>query len=102
MADAVNTADAVAKDVGVPTVIGNSDHWQLMSKFIKSDQSLIVSTKGMEIEGVGVLVATYRKECGVVTESSAMVYGAKLAPDVNGGRKLVPIRKTFLRSLLGY
>jgi hypothetical protein len=101
MADALNTADAVAKDSGSPTMVGNSDNWQLLSKFISGDKNLIVSTKAMEIEGLGCLVSVYRKENGVVTESISMCYGAKIVPDVNGGRRLVKAKRSLLQRIIG-
>lgn len=88
MADAVNTADAVAKDGGKPTVVGNPDNWQLLTKFVSTDKTLIVSTKAMEVAGVGCIVSTYRKECGVVTEVPVWCPGVRVVEDVNGGKKL--------------
>lgn len=81
MADAINTDDAIAKDAGKPQVVGDSDKWQLLSKFVSGDKSLITSTKAMEIEGLGCIVSEYRKEGGAVSTTSVFVPGVKVAHD---------------------
>lgn len=89
MGEAVNTADAVAKDGGKPTIVGDPDKWQLLSKFVSSDGSLVTSTKAMAIEGLGCVVSEYRKEAGCVSTTSVFVPGARVVHDptiVTGGR----------------
>ena len=88
MADAVNTEDAIAKDDGSPTVVGNPDHWQLLTKFVSSDKSIAKSTKAMQIPG-GCVVQVTTKEGDSVAEALTFVPNVKVADDINGGRKLV-------------
>lgn len=81
MGSAVNTADAIAQDAGEPIIVGDSDKWQLLSKYVSGDKSLITSTKAMEIEGLGCIVSEYRKENGAVSTTSVFVPGAKVVHD---------------------
>lgn len=90
MGTAVSTDDAVAKDPGTPLVVGNPDHWQLLSKFVSGDKSVVKSTKAMQTIG-GCLVQVSTKECGSVAEALSYVPGVKITSDVNGGRMLVAI-----------
>lgn len=90
MADAMDTADAVAKDGGKSIVVGNPDNWQLLSKFASGDKTITKSTKAMDL-GHGCLVQVSTKEAGSVAEALMYVPGVTVAPDVNGGRKLVPL-----------
>lgn len=90
MADAINTADAVAKDGGSPVVVGNPDMWQLLTKFVSSDKRLVKSTKAMAVYG-GCLVQVSSKEGDAIAEDVCFVPGATVEPDVNGGRRLVQI-----------
>ena len=91
MADALNTADAVAKDGGKPTVVGNPDNWQLLTKFVSSDKSIIKSTKGWEIAGVGVVLQVSTKEGDSVAEALQFVPGVKIGTDGDGNRTLFPV-----------
>lgn len=90
MADAVNTADAVAKDGGKPTVVGNPDNWQLLNKFVSSDKTIAKSSKAYDL-GHGCLVQVTTKEGNAVAEALEYVPGVKVVEDINGGRKLVSI-----------
>lgn len=90
MADAVNTADAVAKDGGSPTVVGNPDNWQLLTKFVSSDKKIAKSSKACDV-GNGCIVQVTTKEGDAVAEALAYVPGVKVVDDINGGKKLVPI-----------
>jgi hypothetical protein len=90
MADAVNTADAVAKDGGKPTVIGNPDNWQLLTKFVSTDKTIAKSSKAVDL-GHGCLVQVTTKEGNAVAEALAYVPGVKVVEDINGGRKLVSL-----------
>lgn len=89
MANAVNTEDAVTKDGGKPTVVGNPDNWQLLSKFVSSDKTIAKSTKAMSL-GHGCLVQVTTKEGNAVAEALAYVPGVVVVEDVNGGRRLAP------------
>ena len=91
MGDAVNTADAVAKDAGTPVVFGNPDHWVLLMKFISSDKSIAKSTKGWEIDGVGVVLQVSTKEGGSVAEALSFVPGVKIGTDGDGNPQLFPV-----------
>jgi hypothetical protein len=89
MADSINTADAIIKDGGNPNIVGDPDKWQLLSKYVSTDKSLITSTKAMEIEGVGCVVSEYRKEGIAVSTTSVFVPGVKVVHDptvVSGGK----------------
>lgn len=90
MAGAVNTAEAVAKDGGKPTVVGNPDNWQLLAKFVSSDKAIAKSSKAVDL-GHGCLVQVTTKEGNAVAEALAYVPGVKVVEDVNGGRKLVSL-----------
>jgi len=81
MGEAVNTADAVAKDGEKPTIVGDPDKWKLLTKYVSGDKSLIVSTKAMEIAGIGCIVQTYRKEDGQISESTVFVPDSKIVHD---------------------
>ncbi len=88
MADAINTEDAIKKDGGAPVVVGNPDHWQLLSKFVSSDKSIAKSTKAMDCPG-GCIIQVTTKEAGAIAESLCYVPGAAIVDDVNGGKRLV-------------
>ena len=88
MADAVNTADAVAKDGGKPTVVGNPDNWQLLTKFVSPDKTIAKSSKAVDL-GHGCLVQVTTKEGNAVAESLAYVPGVRVVEDANGGKRLV-------------
>lgn len=88
MAEAVNTADAVSKDSGSPTVVGNPDQWQLLTKFVSGDKLIAKSSKAMQVPG-GCVVQVTTKEGGGIAEALTFVPGVKVADDENGGRKLV-------------
>ncbi len=90
MADAVNTDDAVSKDGGKPTVIGNPDNWQLLTKFVSTDKTIAKSSKAVDL-GHGCLVQVTTKEGEAVAEALAYVPGVKVVEDINGGRKLVSL-----------
>lgn len=95
MGTAINTADAIANDPGEPTITGDPDMWQLLSKYVSGDKSLITSTKAMEIEGLGCIVSEYRKEDGCVSTTSVFVPGAKVhdpvmnLPNSKKGKRLI-------------
>ena len=90
MGEAVNTADAVSKSVGTPTIVGNPDNWQLLTKFVSGDKSIAKSSKAVDL-GHGCLVQVTTKEGNAVAEALAYVPGVKVVEDVNGGRKLVSL-----------
>lgn len=89
MADALNTADAVAKDCGKSIVVGNPDDWQLLTKFMSADKMLMKSSKAYEILGVGCLVQVSTRQNFRVAEALQFVPGVKVVDDVNGGKKLI-------------
>lgn len=87
MGSAVSTADAVAKDGGKPTVVGNPDNWQLLTKFVSSDGKVVKSTKAMEVQS-GCVVQVTTKEGDSIAEALAFVPGTRITDDINGGREL--------------
>lgn len=90
MGEAINTADAVAKDAGKPVVFGNPDNWVLLTKFVSSDKSIAKSTKAWEIGGVGVVLQVSTKEGGSVAEALTFVPGVKIGTDGGGNPQLYP------------
>ena len=54
---AISQADAIEKDEGTPIVVGNTDNWQLLTKFVSGDGSVNHSTKAWQIDNGRTLVA---------------------------------------------
>lgn len=76
-------------------VVGDPNRWQLLSKFISTDQKNIRSTEAMFV-GTGCLVRVVTKENGdfslsLISETLTYVPGVRMIDDINGGLKLVPI-----------
>jgi hypothetical protein len=88
--DVVSVGDAATK-VSDIKVVGNGDSFQLLCKASSKDQGWMKSAKACEIEGVGCIVQVTTQQGSNVAEALTFVPLVKIAEDVNGGRKLVPV-----------
>lgn len=87
------TSEADARQAAPDVVImGNTDHWQLLSKASCASQGWMHSTKAMKVGSLGCLVQVSTLQNGLPAEALAFVPGAWIEPDENGGRKLVWLR----------
>lgn len=86
--DVVNVEDATAK-VSDVVVVGNGDMFQLLCKASSKNQGWMKSAKACEIPGLGCLVQVTTQQGDQVAEALTFVPGVRVAPDVNGGRKLI-------------
>ena len=88
--DVISIADAQSK-VSDIKVVGNGDMFQLLCKASSKEQGWMKSTKAMYVEYIGCVVQTSTQQGDNVAESITFVPGVKIAEDINGGRKLIPI-----------
>jgi hypothetical protein len=74
-------------------VVGNGDSFQLLCKASSQLEGWMKSTKAMKVVGGVVLQVTtqQRNKDGSYAVAEALTYvpGAKIADDINGGRKLI-------------
>jgi hypothetical protein len=93
--DVTSVADAQAK-VSDIVVVGNGDMFALLCKASSKSQGWMKSAKAMETPiGCVVQVTTQQRNSDgtySIAEALCFVPEMKLAPDVNGGRKLVSNR----------
>ncbi len=82
-----SVADAEAK-VSDIEVVGNGDTFALLCKASSKSQGWMKSAKAMETP-TGCVVQVTTQNGDNVAEALTFVPGVKIAPDVNGGRKLV-------------
>lgn len=90
--DVTCEADA-QKKISDIKVVGRTDTFQLLCKASSDQQGWMKSTKAMHVPG-GCVVQVSTQQKGLdgtyaVAEALAFVPGAVIAPDDNGGRKLV-------------
>lgn len=78
---AIIAADAVEQDKDAPAIVGNPDNWQLLTKFVSSDERIIKSTKAWHIEGLGCLVQTYSKIGNAISDTSCFIAGTYVVDD---------------------
>lgn len=83
-----DAADLVAK-VSDVEVVGNGDLFQLLAKASSQHEKWMKSTKAMEIPGVGCVVQITTQQGPHVAEAITFVPGVVIAPDENGGLRLV-------------
>lgn len=90
--DVVSVSDAKNKVADIK-VVGNGDMFQLLCKASSESQGWMKSCKAMETPmGCVVQVTTQQKNIDgtySVAEALTFVPGARVADDVNGGKKLV-------------
>ncbi len=86
--DVTSVEDAQQK-VSDIKVVGNGDSAKLLFKASSKDQKWMKSTKGIEIDGVGVVVQVSTQQGDNVAEAVTFVPGVRIVNDDNGGRKLV-------------
>jgi hypothetical protein len=91
--DAVDIAD-VKEKVSDVQVTGDGDMFQLLCKASSEAQGWMKSTKAMYIKGCGCVVQVTTQQKAPdgsygVAEALTFVPGVRVAPDGNGGRKLV-------------
>lgn len=85
----VTSVEDAQKKVSDIKVVGNGDSAKLLFKASSKVQGWMKSTKGIEIEGVGVVVQVSTQQGENVAEAVTFVPGVKIVNDDNGGRKLV-------------
>lgn len=88
--DVTSIEDAKNK-VSDIVVVGNGDTFQLLCKASSKTQGWMKSAKAMEIPGIGCVVQVTTQHCDNVAEAVCFVPQVKIAPDIKGGRKLIPI-----------
>lgn len=88
--DVVSIEDA-KKKVSDIEVVGDGDTFQLLCKASSKSQGWMKSAKAMQLPG-GCVVQVTTQNHDNVAEALVYVPGVKVAPDVNGGRKLIGIR----------
>lgn len=93
--DVVSVDDAKAK-VSDVVVVGNGDMFQLLCKASSKNQGWMKSAKACEIPGLGCLVQVTTQQGDQVAEALTFVPGVRVAPDVNGGRKLISAAEALL------
>lgn len=75
--------------------VGNTDMFQLLCKASSANEGWMKSTKAMEVLGGCVVQVTTQQRnpdgSYVVAEALTFVPSVRIAEDVNGGRKLVPL-----------
>lgn len=85
--------NGTAKNVPDVQVVGNGDAFQLLCKASSETEGWMKSTKAMQLpHGCLVQVTTQQRNPDgsyAVAEALCWVTNARIAPDVNGGRKLV-------------
>jgi hypothetical protein len=86
--DVVSVADAQNK-VNDIKVVGNGDTFQLLCKASSKEQGWMKSAKAAEIDGVGCIVQVTTQQGSNVAEALTFVPRVRIAPDVNGGKKLI-------------
>ena len=82
------SVEDVVKNVSDVVIVGNGDTFQLLCKASSKAQGWMKSAKAMETP-YGCVVQVTTQQGHHVAEALTFVPGAKIAPDVNGGRKLV-------------
>lgn len=80
--------DAKAKIADIE-VVGDGNLFSVLSKASSKTQGWMKSTKAMEIPGVGCIVQVTTQHGNNVAEALTFVPNTKIAPDINGGRKLI-------------
>ena len=85
--DVQNVKDAQTK-VSDIKVVGNGDTFALLCKASSKSQDWMKSAKAMEVPN-GCVVQVTTQQGDNVAEALTFVPGVCIAPDVNGGRKLV-------------
>ena len=90
--DNVDVADVKTK-VSDVKVVGNGDTFQLLCKASSKEQGWMKSCKAMEIRGMGCVVQVTTQQGDNIAEALVFIPNVVIIPDVNGGRKLVPIHQ---------
>lgn len=72
-------------------VVGNGDAWQLLSKASSKEGGWMKSTKALEIAGYGIVLQVSTQQGTNVAEALVTIPNVKIAPDENGGKKIVSI-----------
>jgi hypothetical protein len=85
----VTSVEDATKKVSDIVVVGNGNTFQLLCKASSKSQGWMKSAKAAEIEGVGCVVQVTTQQGDNVAEALVFVPGVTIAPDENGGRKLV-------------
>lgn len=86
--DVTSVEDAQAGKVSDIVVVGDGNMFQLLCKASSKSQGWMKSCKAMEAP-FGCIVQVTTQQGDNVAEALVFVGGVVIAPDVNGGRKLV-------------
>lgn len=90
-----STVSGARQNVKDIRVVGNGDMFRLLCKASSEDEGWMKSTKAMAVVGGCVVQVTtqQRNIDGTYSVAEALTYvpGVKIADDICGGRKLVPI-----------
>ncbi len=86
--DVTSVEDAQAGKVSDIVVVGDGNMFQLLCKASSKSQGWMKSCKAMETPH-GCIVQVTTQQGDNVAEALVFVGGVVIAPDVNGGRKLV-------------
>ena len=78
------TASQATDNVSDLVVWGDPDKWKLIGKASSKNQKFMISTKAMEVKGLGVLVNVTRIEKGHPSEALTFVAGAIITTELSG------------------
>ena len=97
MSKTLSNVDIASTVANVPDikVIGDGNMFHLLCKALSVREGWMKSTKAMEVSGGCVVQVTTQQRnpdgSYAIAEAITFVPGVKIAPDENGGRKLIPL-----------
>ena len=85
-------------------MVGNGDLFQLLAKASSEEEGWMKSTKAMQIGDQGCLVQVTTQQRNpdgsyAVAEALTFVPDVNIVPDVNGGRKLAPVYRSYAQAM---
>lgn len=87
----VTSVEDAEKKVSDIQVVGNGNMFVLLCKASSKSEGWMKSTKAMNIPMVGCVVQVTTQQGDNVSEALTFVPYVTIAPDDNGGHKLIPI-----------